>query len=153
MTRLIDSLLFGLLYAVILGSLDPLDWLVGLVIGALLPRSAAPPRRLQNVMEMPRFVVGIVRAVVGGGATMLRVLIRGTRDRKTREIDVPFGEMTETGAAALTFAISISPGTAVSEFDAAGRRLHISAIDARDPEAVRTWLERFYHRYQRHVFH
>lgn len=153
MMRVIDSLLFGLLYALILGSIDPLDWLVGLGVGALLPRPAARPRQLRNIVDMPRFAVGVLRAVLGGGATMLRVLVRGTRGRNTHEIDVPFGEMTETGAAALTFAISISPGTAVSEFDDAGRRLRINAIDARDPEAVRTWLERFYHRYQRHVFH
>lgn len=153
MMRVLDGLLFGLLYAVIASSMNPLDWLTGFVIGALLPRPAEPPRHLRNLLDMPRFMAGVALAVAGGGATMLKVLARGVRTRTTHEVDQPFGEMTETGAAAMAFAISISPGTAVSGFDDAGRRLHINAIDSRPPEAVRSWVRRFYDRYQRHIFH
>jgi multisubunit Na+/H+ antiporter MnhE subunit len=153
MMRVLDGLLFGLLYAVVAGSVHPLDWLTGFVIGALLPRPAARPRRLSNLLDMPRFMVGLVLAVARGGATMLKVLAGGARTRKTHDVDQPFGEMTETGASAMTFAISISPGTAVSEFDDVGRRLRINAIDAQEPEAVRSWVRHFYDRYQRHVFH
>lgn len=151
--RVINAVLFGLFYVVVVGSMNPVDWLVGLSLGALLPRAAARPRRLRNLVDMPRYVLGVTLAVASGGATMLPVLAGGVRRRRTHEVVQPFGEMTETGAAALAFAISISPGTAVSGFDDAGRRLRINAIDARDRDAVRTWADDFYQRYQRHIFH
>lgn len=149
MSRVIDSLVFGLVYAVILGSTNPVDWLIGLALGALLPRVSAAPADLRRLLGVPRYAVGFNLLVLRGSVQVIGALLRPGGTDQCRDLDLPFGERSETGAAATAYAATAAPGTAVAELDVTRRRLILNAIDASDPDAVRADLERFYHRYQR----
>ncbi len=151
MSRIIDALLFAFVYAAILGSGDPLDWLIGAVIGALLPR-ANTGADLRGLFGLSRFVLGMSAYVLRGSLRMLRVLIGAKRAGHCGYVALPFGERTPSGATVTAFVATAAPGTALAEFDPKGRRLILNALDADDPAAIIDPLEDFYRRSQRRLF-
>lgn len=151
MTRIVDACLLALVYALVLGSGNPLDWTMGFALGLALPR-AFPLPDTSALVHTPRFVLGVLLLVAKGTATTLPALLSRRRAERSGYVTAVFPESTAAGAAALAHAATMSPGTAVALLDADRRRLEIHAIDARRPELVRRELARFYRRYQRQSF-
>jgi multicomponent Na+:H+ antiporter subunit E len=90
-------------------------------------------------------------------------IVRGTWDVALRVLHlrpvehpgivlVPIGERTEVGVAVTGLLVGLSPGSLLLDVDTERQVMLFHVIDAGDPDAVRTQLDRFYQRYQRRVF-
>jgi multicomponent Na+:H+ antiporter subunit E len=148
-------------YLLSLGSVDPLDAAEGLVLATVL--SLGLRGRLERPQGAGPSLAGRIAAfplLVGG---LLVDVLRGTWDVALRVLGlrpvecsgivlVPIGERTELGVAVTGLFAGLSPGSLLVEVDSQRQVMLFHVIDARDPDAVRDHLERFYQRYQRGVF-
>lgn len=163
MTRLVLTTL-GLMvvYALTLVSRDPVDLLMGAVLGASLSVYLARRLRLAPAGSAGSFARRIARFPAFVGAVLADV-VQGTWDVALRTVHlrevecpgvvrVPIGERTERGVAVSALATTLSPGSVLLDIDWEHGDMLVHVIDASDPDAVRARLERFYERYQRPVF-
>jgi multisubunit Na+/H+ antiporter MnhE subunit len=67
-------------------------------------------------------------------------------------VAVPIGERSDTGVAVSGIATTLSPGTLLVDVDDEARTMLIHTMDASDPAKVIADHQRFYGRWQRHVF-
>ncbi len=163
MTRFVGvSLGLGAVYALTLSSADPLDVLIGAVLGGglilvvdrrLQPvASGAMPPPAVRVLWFPLFAVAVVADVAQGTWDVaLRVLSLRRLDRPG-VVRIPLGARSDRGAAVTALAASLSPGSVLVDIDWERRDLLLHLIDASDPDGVRGRQQRFYDRYQRRVF-
>jgi multisubunit Na+/H+ antiporter MnhE subunit len=153
-------------YALTLASADPVDVGTGVLIGTavtLLLRSfmretaiagvvANPPSAVRRTIWFLPFAFAVLRDVVAGTIAVARYSL-GLRDADHQGIvALPIGERTRLGVAVSAWATTLSPGTALVDVDWQAGQILIHVLDAGDPDAVRAAHQRFYDRYQRHVF-
>ena len=163
MTRLVLTTL-GLMvvYALTLVSRDPVDLLMGAVLGASLSVYLARRLRLAPAGSAGSVARRIARFPAFAGAVLIDVIV-GTWDVALRTVHlrevecpgvvrVPIGERTERGVAVSALATTLSPGSVLLDIDWDHGDMLLHVIDASDPDAVRARLQRFYERYQRPVF-
>ncbi|HAX25338.1 MAG TPA: cation transporter, partial [Chloroflexi bacterium] len=62
------------------------------------------------------------------------------------------GVRTTNGIIVTTWLTTLIPGSAMVEIDEERGVMIFHVLDAADPDAFRSSLDRFYERYQRHVF-
>ncbi|CAN5375533.1 Na+/H+ antiporter subunit E [soil metagenome] len=154
------------IYSLTLASADWIDFVTGLAIGAgvtWLLRSfmretatvalgSTRPPIWRRAVWFPIFVYAVLRDVAVGTIEVAGYSL-GMRDADYQGIvAVPIGERTRSGVAISAWATTISPGTALVDVDWEAGQMLIHVMDARDPEKVRTFHQRFYDRYQRQVF-
>jgi multicomponent Na+:H+ antiporter subunit E len=154
------ALLAGV-YLLALGSAHPLDLALGLVLAAALsyglrgrlqrPQGEGPPLAAR-VAAAPLLLAALLAEVARGTWDVaLRVL--GLRPVEHPGIVlVPIGDRSELGVAVTGLLVGLSPGSLLLDVDTERRAMLFHVIDARDPDAVRAQLDRFYRRYQRRVF-
>jgi multicomponent Na+:H+ antiporter subunit E len=152
----------AVVYALTLGSADPLDVATGAVLGAVLvallrtrlqpTATADEPPLAERAIWLPVFAGAVLVDVIGGTWDVaLRVLgVRGL-DRPGI-VRVPVGERTERGVAVSALATTLTPGSVLVDVDWERRDFLVHVVDASDPDEVRERLDRFYDRYQRRVF-
>jgi multisubunit Na+/H+ antiporter MnhE subunit len=153
-------------YALTLASADPIDFATGLVFGtavtlllrpflhetAITGDLAAGPSLLRRAIWFSPFLLAVLRDVVTGTVEVARYSL-GLRDADYQGIvTLPIGERTRLGVAVSAWATTLSPGTALVDVDWEAGQILLHVIDASDPDAVRAAHQRFYDRYQRHVF-
>ncbi|MBA2276509.1 MAG: Na+/H+ antiporter subunit E [Chloroflexia bacterium] len=149
-------------YALTLASLAPLDLLTGAVLGGLLlwlSRSVVLPAArpdgptvLRRAVAFVPFALAVAGEIIVGTWRVARVVL-GLRPLTAPGIvKVPIGERSATGVVATGLVESLSPGSVLIDIDREERVLLFHFIDAADPDAERTRMQRFYERYQRHVF-
>lgn len=162
MTHVVGAaLVCGLVYALTLGSADPIDFATGTLLGGVLVwllrsrlRAPAGPRPplWRRLVWFPVFAGAVLAdALVGTWDVALRVLhVRSIQDQGF--VWVPIGDRTERGLAVSTLVLTLSPGAMLIEVDRDRGEMLFHCIDASDPEAVRQRQLRFYDRYQSRVF-
>ena len=134
--------------------------MLGLVLVAYLARRLRPRRtaapgpvpRLGRVAAFPLFVVGVLGDIVSGTWDVALRVLHLRRLEQPGIVRVPIGDRTERGVAVSALATTLSPGSVLVDIDWERRDMLLHMIDARDPDAVRERLQRFYDRYQRRVF-
>lgn len=164
MRRLVAGTLFlAALYLMTLVSADPLDLLVGVVLGATIMLLLGRRLRAGRPAEAAGSIVArTLWFPVFAGAVLVDVA-RGTWDVALRVLPVrrlehpgivcvPIGDRSERGVAVSALAITLSPGSVLLDVDWEKREMQWHVIDASDPDAVRDGIQRFYERYQRRVF-
>lgn len=158
MSRVVGVLLLAGAYLLVLGSVAPWDVAFGLLLGVLLtvllhgrlPYPAGPAPGPRCLLALPGLA----------GAVLVDVL-RGTWDVALRVVGVrplaapgivlvPVGDRSPRGVAVTGLLVGLSPGSVLLDVRDGAMVFHF--VDARDPEAVRAWVETFYDRHQRKVW-
>lgn len=156
----------GTAYSLMLASSDWIDFVTGLVIGAgvawllrtfmretasvALTSSRLP--LLKRAVWFPVFAFAVFRDIVTGTFTVAMYSL-GFRDPDHQGIvAVPIGERTRAGVAISAWSTTVSPGTSLVDVDWEAGQMLIHVMDASNADQVRASHQRFYDRYQRHVF-
>ena len=158
----VRGLALTVLYAVMVGSYHPVDLAVGAVLTAGvmrlfplagLPLELDPSERWRRLRHLPRFGWALGVLVVRSCVHVLRIIFgRRGLEGHAGVVDVPMGERTAQGVQVSSWVISLAPGTVLLELDWERRVMRMHALDASDPEKLRTEQDNFYQRYQRAVF-
>ena len=150
-------MLWALLFAgVYLGGSD--SWSLGnlmaaLALGALLAMLMGVRReqergpRLVPLLPILRLFLAIITELLRGGITVLGVVTGLKTWRRVGWVELPVGRCPSQGAVVLGWVATATPGTILVELNEQRRTMLFNAIDASDPEAVRSRLEQFYERY------
>lgn len=163
MSRLLFSTaLLTLVYALVLASFQPWDLLLGAALSAgilavfrqaLFTERAAPaPNLLRSLGAFFPFVGAILWEVVVGTWAVVLVVLHLRPLTSPGIVAVPIGARSRLGVAVSALATTLSPGSYLVDVDWRRRVILLHVLDARDPDAVRAAHQRFYDRYQRHVF-
>lgn len=158
---LLTLVLLTLVYALVLGSFEPLDLVLGAVVsGALIFATRAmsywgEPQRLgilTRVIHFWPFAVATIWNIITGAIEVALVTMYLKPLVSPGIVAVPIGERTPTGIAVSAQTSTLSPGTYLVDVDYERGVILIHSIDASDPEAVIEDHQRFYRRYQSKVF-
>jgi multicomponent Na+:H+ antiporter subunit E len=154
--------LLVLVYALTLGSFDPLDLAVGAAIGAaalagfrrfLLVGPGLPAGEIaRRAVHLVPLVLATMREI-SVGTWHVALVVLGLRPlRSPGVVVIPFEERSPTGVAVTAIIATLSPGEFLVEIDWERGEILMHVIDASDPDAVRAHHRQFYRRYQRPVF-
>ena len=155
MTTLALAALLGAVFAVMVGSADPLSLALGLGAGLIILGVRPPHERLlrgwslRRLVHLPRFAVGVFLELARGSLTMLRVLLGLQSWRRGGLVEVAVGPRSEGAVVLNALVVTAAPGTVLIQMDEDDRVMLLHSIDASDPDALRRDLDRFYHVYQR----
>ncbi len=159
---LLVLLLLTATYALMLGSVDPWDLLFGaLFAGAMLVafrrflfvgRPVGPLVLLRRALAFVPFVGAVLGDIVVGTWWVTLVVLHLRPLSRPGIVAVPIGERTRVGVAVSALATTLSPGSYLVDVDWERRVMLYHVLDASDPDAVEAAQQRFYRRYQRHVF-
>ena len=149
-------------YALALGSADPLDLLTGALLAAALLLAlrrvvfADPPSTSRSlgrrVLAFPRFALAVLWEVLRG-TWQVSLVVVGLRPLGAPGIvAIPLGERTPTGVAASALALTLAPGECLVDVDWDERVMLVHVLDAGDPEAVRRQQAKLYESHQRSAF-
>jgi multicomponent Na+:H+ antiporter subunit E len=160
--RLLAVALLAAVYLLTLGSADPLDLALGLVLAAALVvglRGRLPPPGGRDLpplgLRVAAFplLIGAVLAEIAKGTWDVGLRVLGLRPLQGPGIVlVPIGERSPLGVAVTGLLVGLSPGSMLLEVDEQRRTMLFHVIDARDPDAVRAQIDHLYQRWQRRVF-
>ncbi len=163
MIRIILALiLLVLVYALTLASAHPWDLAMGAVAGGLIlivyrqflfvgpPVPAAT--LLRRVIGFVPFAVVLVWDILRGTWNVTLVVLHVRPLTHPGIVVVPIAERTPLGVAVSSLATTLSPGAFLVDVDWDQGVMLIHVLDATDPDAVRAEHQRFYRRFQRHVF-
>ncbi len=141
-----------------LGKVSVGDLIVGLLLSAGLlwllgyHRSDRSPEGLgRRVVRFWPFLLVAVRDIVAGTWDVTTIVL-GRRPATPDYVEVPIGARTRNGIVVTSWLTTLIPGSALIDVDDARGVMLFHVLDATDPEAFRSALDRFYERYQRHVF-
>jgi multisubunit Na+/H+ antiporter MnhE subunit len=158
---LIATVVLTLIYALVLASFDPWDLALGAVISVailLFLRRLAADTQMDSSISLRRlaalvpFTGALLWEILVGSWQVAVYVLASRPPERPGIVVVPFGDRTRLGVAVTGLAVTLSPGTAVLDFDWQQQTIVLHVLDARDPDAVRAHQQRFYDRYQRHVF-
>jgi multisubunit Na+/H+ antiporter MnhE subunit len=154
------ALLTGV-YVLTLASFAWEDIVLGLSLAAVLlavHRRVLLPHRLQPVgrtvravVMFPLFAIMSIREIILGSITVAALVIGIRKLEHPGIVAVPIGDRTPTGVGMSSMILTMSPGSFLVDVDWDERVMYIHVIDASDPDKVRSDLQAFYERYQRHV--
>lgn len=160
MTRaILTTAALAAVYALALASADPWDLVLGAILGGSIvavfggfmftgePHSVTTLAR--RAAHFPMFVLATIADIVRGTLVMVRVVFSRNPAQNTGFVEVPIGQRSESGLAVSGLANTLSPGTVVVEVDRGSGTWTVHSIDAKDEDALRAEIERFYQRYQR----
>jgi multisubunit Na+/H+ antiporter MnhE subunit len=154
--------LLALIYLMTLGSLDPWDLVLGVIIASALlalfqpvtiGRHPAPlpdlPARLAAFVP---FAVQVAVDVFRGTWDVALVMVHLRPLDQPGVVHVPIDGRSHRGIAVTALVTTISPGSYFLGVDWERDQMLFHFLDASDPDAIRDHLRQFYHRYQRRVF-
>jgi multicomponent Na+:H+ antiporter subunit E len=157
-----------LVYALALGSFEPLDLLFGAGLSAALlfasrrfvfgahgeiSRGGGQGRTvLRRVVAFVPFAAVVFREILVGTWEVTLVTLRLRPLVRPGMVAVPIGGRTPAGVAVWAVVTGLPPGSFFADVDRERGVALIHLLDARDPEAFRRHQEDFYRRYQSKVF-
>jgi multisubunit Na+/H+ antiporter MnhE subunit len=160
--RLLSVAALAAVYLLSLGSADPLDAALGVVLAAALlaglrgrlepPQELGPPPLAARVGAFPLLLAALLADVVRGTWDVALWVLHRRPLQRPGIVVVPIGERTQLGVAVTGLLVGLSPGSLLLEVDSERQAMLFHVVDARDPDSVRAQIDRFYQRYQRRVF-
>ena len=153
-----------LVYALALGSFDPLDLLIGACLSAALlfassrfvfgdpERAGTRPGLFGRMIAFLPFALVVLRDILVGTWEVTLVTLHLRPLVKPGIVAVPLGERTPSGVAVWAVVTGLPPGSFFVDIDPERGVALIHVLDASDPEAFRRQQMDFYHRYQSKVF-
>jgi multicomponent Na+:H+ antiporter subunit E len=157
-----------LVYALALGSFEPLDLLFGAGLSAALLFASRRfvfgahgatsrgggqgPTLLRRVVAFVPFAAVVFREILVGTWEVTLVTLRLRPLVRPGMVAVPIGGRTPAGVAVWAVVTGLPPGSFFADVDRERGVALIHLLDARHPEAFRRHQEDFYRRYQSKVF-
>lgn len=118
-----------------------LGWLVGFGLIALGPRLLQGEAYVRRTLALARFLVSLTWEFLVGSFDVVRVILTQPRDQLHPDyITYDVGDLRPHELILLSFFISLTPGTTTVRVLGDRRQLVVHALDARDPDRVRTWI-------------
>lgn len=159
-SRLLQAAALLAVWMVVLGSTDPLDAMLGLVVAAAVLALPVPGVSvggqglgvMRRAWGLPIFAWGLLREVVRGTWDVALRVAHLRAIEQPGVVEVPVGDRTELGVAVTALATTLSPGTVLIDIDRERAVMIFHVIDATDPDAARAAIDGFYERYQRKAF-
>lgn len=163
MSRILFSiLLLALTYNLALGSFDPIDVIMGVLIAIALvlgfrrflfdDQTPPPPGLLRRIAAFGPFLFALIIDILRGTWLMITVVLGIKPLTQPGIVSIPIADRTPTGVAVSALCTTLSPGTFLIDVDWEKGVFLLHSIDASDPDEVRESHQHFYYRYQRHVF-
>ncbi len=156
------TLVLVAVYALTLASVHPWDLAIGALIalatlwtfrGFLFDEQALPATRLlRRLVAFWPFAAALVWEIVRGTWFVATVVLHFRPLSHPGIVAVPIAERSPLGVAVSGLATTLSPGAFLVDVDWERRVMLIHVLDASDPDEVRADHQRFYRRWQRHVF-
>lgn len=163
MTRFITALIaVTAVYAMTLASIDVWDLLLGAVLGTGLLLTFRPfifrneplpaGTLLRRAVMFVPFAGAVIADIISGTWRVALVVLHVRPLSRPGIVAVPIGERSSLGVAVSGLASTLSPGSFLVdvEWDQGVMLFHV--LDATDADEVRAGYQRFYDRFQRHVF-
>ena len=154
--------LLVVVYGLTLASFHPWDVALGalVAVGVLvafrgfLPIPGAPAglALARRAVAFWPFAWVVVLDIVRGTWKMALIVLHARPLAHPGIIVVPIGERSPLGVAVFGLATTLSPGSVLIDVDWEAGVMLMHVIDASDPDRVRSDFQRFYDRWQRHVF-
>lgn len=157
MRFVVTPITLALVYLAVVGAWNLADAVLGLLSGAVVAVTFARSRLTRHPMpfralaRLPWFLFGVVLEVFRGTWKMLLVLLGLKSWRTIGYVQVPVAPRTHLGANVNALAATTSPGSVLVDLDEDSKTMTFNTIDARNPQAFRENLDRFYTRYQKPV--
>lgn len=155
------ALLTGL-YVLVLSSMKPWDWVIGAALASTLWFATRHLLHSASDKTMPPLWYRVCYAPLLAGAVVWEILRDTWRvalltvgwkpANQPGFIAVPVGERSDLGLTVSCLLHTLTPSTFLMEIDRARKIMIFRVLDGADVEAARRRFERFYQRYQRHVF-
>jgi multisubunit Na+/H+ antiporter MnhE subunit len=142
-------------YLLALASVAPADVAAGVAVAAaalaVARRAPGNPRTgsLRSLPALVPFLAAILVDVARGTWEVALVVLGVRRLRAPGTVEIPIGERTELGTVVSTLASTLSPGEVLIDIDHERGVYLIHALDAGDPDALRTRHRHGYERRQR----
>ncbi len=161
MTRYVAAVaLLTLVYALALGSFDPLDLLFGALLSAVLVLFSRGfvfgedpgPSVLGRAAAFGPFAFAVFWEILRGTWEVSLVTLHLRPLAEPGILAVPIGGRTPSGVSAWAVVVGLPPGSFFVDVDEEQDVALIHVLDASDPEAFRREQEDFYRRYQSKVF-
>jgi multisubunit Na+/H+ antiporter MnhE subunit len=161
MRTLIGMVLLSATYCLALGSADPWDIGLGLVLGLMVLRgfrsflfpepAPAGTNFLSRGLHLPRLVIAVFVEIVRGTFNVARAILSRHLPETHGFVSIPIGSRTEQGVDFSGFLNTLSPGSVYIGVDTDANSWVIHALDAEDAQAVAAEAQAFYEKYQRPV--
>lgn len=161
-TALLSLVLLTAVYLMVVESFSVWDVLFGGVVSGLVlllvrqrPAqrvSAAGPGLGRRIVRFVPFAVAVFFDILAGTWDVLLTVLHLRSADRAGFVEVPIGERTPTGVAVTSLLITLSPGSVVLDIDHERGIMLYHVLDATNPDDVRARYQRFYERFQRHVF-
>ena len=163
MSRILFSiLLLTLTYNLALGSFDPIDVMIGVLVATALvfgfrrflfgDQTSSPPGLLRRLVAFGPFLVALTIDILRGTWLMITIILGIKLLTQPGIVSIPIANRTPTGVAVSALCTTLSPGTFLIDVDWEKGVFLLHAIDASNPDEVRESHQHFYDHYQRHVF-
>jgi multicomponent K+:H+ antiporter subunit E len=133
--------LIAVAWLLLQGSLAPVHWLWGLLLGLLLPWLVhdfidLPVTPLRSLRPVARLALRVLWDIVRANLTVARIVLDPRRHPTPAWVRVHYTLQDPRGVALLASIITMTPGTVSCVVDEERRRILVHALDAASPDAV-----------------
>lgn len=122
------------------GSLAPVHWIWGTILGLVLPWAAhdfiGPASRVRVTAAIPRLALRVLGDIVVANLVVARLVLEPGRQPRPAWLRVRHGLADPRAVALLATIITTTPGTVSSVVEEESGDILVHALDAADPQAV-----------------
>lgn len=161
MRTLIGTVLLATTYCLALGSADPWDFGLGLLLGFLVLRGFRPfifpepspgeNQILRRLLHLPRLIIALFVEIVRGTWNVARAVLSPQLPETHGFVSIPIGTRSEEGVDFSGFLNTLSPGSVYIGIDTDANSWVIHALDADNAQQVVADAQALYEQYQRPV--
>lgn len=139
------------------GSLAPVHWVWGALLGVLLPWVAhdfieLPVTPLRRARLLLRLLAVVLWDILRANLTVARLVLDPRRSPQPAWLRVPHGLDDARAVAMLASIITLTPGTVSCVVDEDRREILVHALDAPDPQAVAAEITQRYEHALKEIF-
>lgn len=149
--------LLTLVWMLLDNTAGPGVFIVGLILGIIIPIITAPywPDRpvLKHPLKIASYVLIVMYDIVKSNIDVaLVVLFKSNAARKPAWVTIPLDLKTPEAITVLAGTITMTPGTVTADVSAQGSALLVHCLDAPDPDAVRDDIKSRYEARLKEIF-
>lgn len=151
------TVVLTLVWMMVMNAFTPATFVLGLILGIILPILTSPFWKNRPVIRKPLkvaeyMVVAIYDIVVANIQVAYLILFRRNRDLRSRFFTVPLELRTPEAIAILAGTITMTPGTVSSDISTDGKSLLVHGLDVDSEEETVAGIKSRYERRLKDIF-